>query len=144
MVKRKPQQVWTYDTIGSNPPSTVDSFYMLLNAQNWGRAEMLAVEVFRGRLGIAILPLDMTERLMVGMTFIWMCGESEEVVWSYIPLWIFPSIYSIAQEHRLLCEGARVTVEEPLHSWDTLPLQRSYEQNGEERQETWHPGRGWK
>ena len=80
MVKRKPQQVWTYDTIGPNSPSTVDWFYALPNAQNWGRAEMLAVEVFWGRLGIATLPLDMTERLMVGTTFIWMYGEREEVV----------------------------------------------------------------
>ena len=70
MVKRKPQQVWTYDNIRPDPPSAVDWFHMLLNAQNWGRAEMLTVEVFHGRLGVTMLPLDMTERLMIGSIFI--------------------------------------------------------------------------
>ena len=86
MVKRKPQQVWTYDNIGPNPPSAVDWFCALLKVQNWGRAETLTVEVFWGRLGVTTLPLDMTERLMVGSIFIQMCGEREEVIQSYMPL----------------------------------------------------------
>ena len=135
MVKRKPQQVWIHNSISPDPPPAVDRFYVLLNTQNWGKAETLAVEVFQGRLGVPTLPLDMTERLMIGSVFIRICGESEEVMRSYVPQRIFPSIYSVAREHRLLYERIPTPAEELPHPRDIPPHPRDFGHHDQERWE---------
>ena len=143
MVKRKPQQVWTYDNIRSDPPSAVDWFHTLMNTQKWEKAETLAVEVFWGRLCVTTLPLNMTGRLIIGSVFIRMCEEGEGVVQSYVPLRIFPSIYSIAWDHGLLCKGPVIPAEEPLCPRDIPPHLRSFGCNDRERWEDWHLEQSW-
>ena len=84
MVKQMPHSTWHLDDIEPELLSATDQFDDIIDSQQWERVEDLAEEIFNGKLGLESLPLNEAERMLIGVRFAFLCGDSQELADQYM------------------------------------------------------------